>query len=145
MFFIKNSLKINTIGAIASSSSHVIQRVVSRINNKPLLILEQGGGNGVMTKALLKKLSPYGKLIVIENNEYFIKNLQQIDDVRLEVFPGTVQEFYNTRLDTTNDIDYIISSIPFSFLSQNDREMIVRKSYEALSKNGYLIIFHQYS
>jgi phospholipid N-methyltransferase len=143
--FLKTAFKDREVAAIASSSPFVVQRVLEHIKTPPKLVLEYGAGNGVMTKALLKYMPEDGVLVAIESNEVFCEELQKITDARLRVFHGTVQSFYQETQAREVEADVIVSSIPFSFLSKEERNVVVQQTKQALKKQGTFIIFHQYS
>lgn len=135
------------IGAFASSSRYVIGRVLKLIKNKPLnQIIEYGPGNGVLTLELLKHLSPNGKLLAIEINPEFLKILRKIPDSRLTVIDGKIQDISkNINNYNFNQVDLVVSSIPFSWLSKIEQDEVVSATEKVLSGDGMFIIFHQYS
>lgn len=145
--FLQTVAKDKNIGAIASSSRHLVRRVLSLLPRQPLeLVLEYGPGDGPMTRALLPHLAPTGQLIAIEPNATFVKTLEQIGDPRLIVIHGRAQEVESllAKQGITRPADLIISSVPFSFFSPADRERVMRSSHRLLHPAGELIFFHQY-
>ncbi|MFH0890756.1 MAG: methyltransferase domain-containing protein [Candidatus Liptonbacteria bacterium] len=142
--FLKTALVDYRVGAIAKSSRYVIGRVLKCIDGPLDLIVEYGPGEGIMTKALLSKLSPQGKLVAIESNKEFAGIMGDMQDPRLEVIHGTATEA-DSMLANLPRADLIISSIPFSFLSPPEREKIISDAKEFLKPGGRLIVFHQYS
>lgn len=143
--FIKTLFSDFKVAAISSSSSYVVNKVLNNIDKNLKLIIEQGSGDGVLSKHLLSKLAPDGFLVLIESNPEFIQELKKIKDPRITIFSGTVQEFYKTIKANDPKADLVVSSIPFSFLKKEEREEVVKKSFEILSSSGTMIIFHQYS
>lgn len=144
--FIKVALSDMRVGALAESSQHLIREALRSQEGKPLKkIIEYGPGNGVMTKALLKRLPADGQLIAIESNRDFVELLREIGDPRLRIIHGEIQDVIPTlKKEGLQDIDLIISSIPFSWLSQEARKQVIRDSSEFLAKDGSLVFFHQY-
>ena len=142
--FLKTALADYKIGAVSKSSKYVIRRVLKHIAGPLGLIVEYGPGEGVLTRALLAKLSPAGKLIAVETNGEFAKTVRAIPDPRIEVIHGTAEQA-DSMLANLPKVDLIVSSIPFSFLSPADREKIVSDASNFLVAGGSLIIFHQYS
>ncbi len=123
-----------------------MQSIVRKLPDNLDIIIEQGAGDGVMTKALLKKLSKKGKIVLIEQNKDFIKTLRKIDDPRIQIFEGMVQDFhYADYLAENEKADVIISSIPFSFLKKGERKTVVKNAAANLHKKGTFIVFHQYN
>jgi len=143
--FFKAMIADFRVGSIASSSQYVINQVISMVKNNLHSIIEQGSGDGALTKVLISKLSPNGSLVLIESNPEFIKELQKIKDKRITIFAGTVEDFYNTTGINHPKVDLIVSSIPFSFVKKDERENMIKKDYEILKETGSIIIFHQYS
>jgi phospholipid N-methyltransferase len=143
--FLRTAVKDRDVGAVMSSSRYVVRQVLDHIVSPPRMVLEYGAGDGVMTQALLSALSLEGTLIAIESNPSFCQKLEQIQDSRLTVFQGTVQDFFRGNLPEENQADLIVSSIPFSFLKPRERTRLIEQSAAALSETGQCIIFHQYS
>lgn len=109
------------------------------------VVVEQGAGNGVMTRALLKKIAPEGKLFVVEQNQHFIDTLSKISDPRIVIVRGFAQDFDYALHLQGQPIDLIITSIPFSFLKEEERTFVCQSAYANLKNEGMFIIFHQYS
>ena len=76
---IKESLKsIKEVGTVLPSSKFVVSKMIEPINfEKDISILEFGSGTGVITKEILKKMTPSSKLICFETNTSFQKELKQ--------------------------------------------------------------------
>ena len=144
--FIKNFLLDYKIAAFSRSSKFLVNKVSQGLSHNLNIIMEQGAGDGAMTMALLRKLSPTGKLILIEQNQEFIEQLRKIHDTRIIIFEGLIQDFdYKKYLLPGEKVDLVISSIPFSFLSKKEKEILCKNVYENLTPNGTFIIFHQYN
>jgi len=144
MFFLSQSFSGKKVGALAESSHYVINRVIKLIN-KPLdSVVEYGAGTGVMTKALLQKLSPNGKLIAIESNPEFVEILRQIKDDRLQVIEGLIQDQPLEESQGFSNVDLVVSSIPFSYLTTKEKQSVILNTKKILSSDGDLILFHQY-
>ena len=143
--FLKNFAHNRKVGAVAASSIYVVANVIKRVDGPLALIVEYGPGDGVMTRELLKKLSPDGTFFAIESDRMFAKALKLIDDKRLVVIEGLVEDQLEKNRHLFKGADLVVSSIPFSFLSPTERERIVAESFRMLAPTGSLIIFHQYS
>ncbi len=144
--FIRVALSDFNVGALAESSQYIIREALRSQEGKPLKkIIEYGPGNGVMTKVLLQRLPADGQLIAIESNRDFVELLREIGDPRLRIICGTIQDIIPTlQKEGLQGIDLIVSSIPFSWLSQEARKEVISNSSEFLAKDGSLIFFHQY-
>ncbi|MFZ2522734.1 MAG: rRNA adenine N-6-methyltransferase family protein [Minisyncoccia bacterium] len=145
--FLKNALLGKRVGAISRSSRYVIEAVLENIGSEKYdKIVEYGPGDGVMTVELLKRLSPNGKLLAVEIEQSFIKDLERLQDKRLIIVNGGVEEVSRSlRKYGFTDADLVVSSIPFTFISKDHREEIIRNTKRNMKGNGKLIIFHQYS
>ena len=145
-FFINAILSGGQVGAVSMSSNYVIKGVLKNIDGPLETIIEYGPGNGIMTKALLKLLSPQGKLIVIESNPKFVKILQKIKDSRIHIIEGKIQDVITSeKMCYIKEAGLVVSSIPFSFLKTVEREQVIEKTYALLASRGSCVIFHQYS
>ena len=80
-FLITALLSGGKVGAITMSSEYVVEGVMKHVKNDLRSVVEYGPGEGVVTKALLKRLSPEGKLVAIESNPDFVKVLLPHRDV----------------------------------------------------------------
>src|SRR3989344_6403005 len=143
--FFKNAILDRNVGAVSKSSKYVINNVLKRLKQPLQIVIEFGPGDGPMTKALLKRLSPDGKLLVIESNVKFVEELRKIDDERLHIVEGNVQDIISKDIYGFEKVDLVVSSIPFSFLKPSERINIVKITNKLLISGGSFIIFHQYS
>lgn len=143
--FLKVAFRDYKVGAWSPSSRFLVRRVLRYIESNPTIVIECGPGEGVMTRALLGKMSPEGTLIVIEPNIQFVQMLQKIPDRRLRVIEGTVEEVLGQwEKYAIPEADLILSSIPFSFMKPVEREIFISRMYDRLREGGMCIVFHQY-
>lgn len=144
--FLKTFLKDKNVAALAPTTEPTIRKICSNIDfSKDLTIVEYGPGSGVCTKAFLKQLTPNSKLVTIETNLEFINYLNTIKDNRLINVEGSAHDILKI-LEThkINHIDYVISSIPFTFFPHKQRSQLVRDTHQVISQGGSFIVF-QYS
>lgn len=145
--FIKKLVKDKNIGAITSTSGHIVKKIVEIINFAVAdIIIEYGPGNGAITRTLLNNMKPNAILYVFETNKYFINDLAKIIDKRLIIINDDAEHaryVLNNRYNIEK-ADYIISTIPFTFIETKKRRRIIYKSFSLLKKNG-LFITYQYS
>jgi phospholipid N-methyltransferase len=144
--FLQVALSDIKVGALAKSSQYLVERALEPLQGKTLkTVVEYGPGDGIMTRELLHHLPQDGRLIVIESNRDFAALLRAIRDPRLEVIHGDVQVVIPKLCrNGLRDVDCIIGSIPFSWLSTRERERVLTDSLQLLSKDGSFIFFHQY-
>lgn len=145
--FFKVALLGSEVGAVARSSRYVVRAVLKLISGRTLhQIVEYGPGDGVVTRELLKHLSPGGKFLAVDTNPGFLKILRKINDPRLQVVEGAMQDVSkNLEAYGFKNVDLVVSSIPFSYLSLLEKEEISQLTQKSLMPNGVFIIFHQYS
>jgi len=144
---INDFIKDINVGAIVSTSGHVTRKMLDKIDfENANMIVEYGPGKGVITKQLLSKMSEDTVLFVFEINEYFIKELSKINDKRLIIVNSDAEKaqmILKNRYKIEN-VDNIISSIPFTFINKRKRRRIIFRSFTLLNEKGKFITY-QYS
>jgi phosphatidylethanolamine/phosphatidyl-N-methylethanolamine N-methyltransferase len=138
--YLKEIFNDYRVGAVTRSSRFVVDKVVSEIRPSDKKIVEYGSGDGVVIKALLNTLPEDAELAGLEPNDNFTKELSKISDPRFKA----VQDYAVNFSKNLKDVDVIISSIPFTFIKQEEREEIVKETYRALAPGGKFIVY-QYS
>ena len=139
--FLTIAIKDYRVAAFAPTSGHVIRRIVGEITPRDMRIVEYGAGDGVITKEILKTLSPAGTLIAVELNKEFASELRNIRDPRLRIINDDVS-VVSGKLCKTDfpSIDVVVSGIPFSYLSPAKRNQIVENTHRALCERGRFIV-----
>ena len=146
MQFLKTAISDANVAAVANSSKYVITSVMNQLPASLNRVIEYGPGDGVATRALLKRLPPNGKLLAVESNAHFVRELRRIKDPRFQIVHGNVRDIAAImREHRFHGSDAIVSSIPFSFLAVEERDEVVARTRDALSAHGAFIVFHQYS
>jgi phospholipid N-methyltransferase len=143
--FIKNAILGERVGAISRSSRHVVRRVMSEVGSVSNVV-EYGAGDGVVTLEMLKVLDPKGKMLAVELEDSFVEMLKKINDPRLIVVKGKMQDVVvNLNKYGFDKVDLVLSSIPFSLIERGERDMVVKNTFDSLKNDGKFIVFHQYS
>ena len=141
--FLKEYLKDRNVASVAPSSLSTVKKVCSKIDfNKRNVIAEYGPGTGAFTKHLLKRMNPESKLILIETNKHFVSLLRNIDDPRVFVFNDNaenIQDILNKC--NENNVDYIVSGIPFSRFDYGIRDNIIKNTRDTLSEHGKFLVY----
>lgn len=144
---INELIKDKHVGAITSTSGHLTKCMINKIDfARAKVIIEYGPGKGVITKQLLNNLREDAILFVFETNELFINDLIKIKDKRLNIIHSdaeTAEMILKNRYNIEK-VDYIISTIPFTFIDKSKRKRIIFKSYALLNEKGKFITY-QYS
>lgn len=144
--FLKNFVKDRSIGALTPTTHSAIKKVCANIDfSRDISIVEYGPGTGVCTLYALGRMTPASSYIGIETNSVFVGELQKVKDPRFTIVHGSAENSLETlRSLGVKSADYVISSIPFSFLSDKTRASIVGATHEALRPGGTFIVY-QYS
>lgn len=130
------------VAAFVPTLPHAVDRILSYVPKNAKRVAEYGPGDGVITKPLLERLPTDAKMIAIETNHDFVRELACIQDPRLHIKLGdalfTAQHLQEAGI---RELDMAISGIPFSFLKPTDREKIVAQTHAALAPNGVFIVY----
>lgn len=145
--WIMEFIKDKRVGAIASTSKGLANKLIENIDfEKKLITVEYGPGHGAISRKLLEKMTNDSVVFVFETNTTFVKKLKEIKDNRLIVInddasnaKSVLKNKYNVEY-----VDYIISTIPFTFIEKHARSRIMYDSYKMLKQNG-MFITYQYS
>jgi len=144
---IKDFIKDKKVGAIFSTTKHIIKKMVDNIDfDKAKILVEYGPGKGVITNNLLELMHEDAILYVFETNDGFIKELINISDKRLIIINADAEKA-QTILENRykiNKVDYVISTIPFTFFDRRKRKRVIAKTYNLLNEKGKFITY-QYS
>ncbi|MDZ7691735.1 MAG: methyltransferase [Balneolaceae bacterium] len=141
--YLKNFIKDKDVASVTPSSKLLIRRVCGPIDfSKDNVIVEYGAGTGVFAEYLLKYLTPDSKLILFETNEDFYKKLLDISDPRVEVYNDSVEHIKSMLGDRfLNQVDYVISGIPFSFLDPELKKSILSQTIDMLKPGGKFLAY----
>jgi len=131
--FAKNIL---VTGAITETSRKVeieICKHLPREENK--LIVEFGIGHGNITREILNTISLSSKLYAFEVNKKFCDYVRKnISDERLVIINDGAE---NHQKYLNQEIDGVVSSIPFSFFSKEKSQKIVQDAYNLMRQNTH--------
>ena len=134
-----------TVGAVTISSRYVVRKVMRELKPEHKCVIEYGGGNGILTKEILKILPADGRLIVVELNDDFANELKQINDSRLKIIHNDVfavaKDFQQLGV---NNVDAVISSVPLSLNSAAKRKELIKNTYKVIREQGMFLVY-QYS
>jgi phospholipid N-methyltransferase len=145
VLFARNFFKYPAmLGSVVPSSPFLVNDVLAQVDwKKARLLVEYGPGVGTITREILKRMHPEAVLVAIELNTEFVSFLQdEVTDPRLRVVHGSASDV-RTLLGKLNlgRVDYIVSGIPYSVLSDEQRCEILRESREALNPDGALLVY----
>jgi len=132
------------LGSVVPSSPFLVKNLMTQIDwERARVLVEFGPGVGTITREVLKRMRPDAVLLVIELNEDFVQYLSAtIRDPRLRVVHGSAAHVRRVLAEQgLAPADYIISSLPYSLLSEPMRQEIVIESRQALNAHGSLLVF----
>ena len=117
--FVKKPLQT---GAVLPSSPVLAKAMAKRINFKEAsLIIELGPGTGAITRELLRNMKPNAKLIVLEINKKFCKELREIKDGRLEVLQANAKDLARV----VKQADVVVSGLPLVSFAEKDHNAVL--------------------
>jgi phosphatidylethanolamine/phosphatidyl-N-methylethanolamine N-methyltransferase len=110
-------------------------------------VVELGAGTGAVTRALLDRLGPDGRLYAFDNNAAFVEHLKQsFPDPRLISIHGQAGELKQTLLARgVIQADAIVSSLGFTSMEPSDRSGLLNHIASCLRPEGVLIQYQYHS
>lgn len=139
-FFLREFLRDPNIASVKETSPFLIRRVLDRLNLRgPRVVVEYGPGTGPFTRALLDRLSPESRLVLIESNPEFCAHLDRYRDGRVRLHQAGAQDVLEI-LDGLR-ADVILSGIPFSRIEERRKSLILRDTRRALAPGGVFVAY----
>jgi phospholipid N-methyltransferase len=125
-----------TTGAFMETSEKVEKEICKHLSpEENTLVVEYGMGHGNITKNILKHISKTSRVYAFEVNPDFCDFVRKaIPDDRLTIIQDSAE---NVKNHIKQEVDSVISSIPFSFLSKHQSQKILADSYELMRKGSY--------
>lgn len=140
-FFKRNS----KVGSITPSSRFLAKKMLDSISFKEdTIIAEFGPGTGVFTKQIVEKMSSNSKLYVFELNSGFLQVLKNEIKTEKDVkficdSAGKLKDYL--QKDGITHVDYIVSSLPLSLFSIDNRKNIIQDAYDTIREGGKMTQF----
>jgi len=145
--FFKHALKtMRTSGMLIPSSRFLVKKMLQNIDfSKADIIVELGPGNGAFTHQILKQLHPKALLICFEIDPHFYNYLAEINNPQLIVLNSSAENIIvELKKINITKVDYIISSLPLTFIPKQTSKIILENSFNVLIKKG-IFVQYQYS
>jgi len=145
--YVKNFITDKYIASITPTSDFGVKKVCSKIDfSRCSLVVEYGPGTGVFTNYLLTRMGPDSLLIMIERNANFANLLRKkVRDPRAIVVNDCASNIHEILQELRKpSADYVISGIPFSFLSTSLKDRILRNSFTALRPGGKFLAYQTF-
>ena len=140
LLFAKNFLKHpRHVGSIIPSSPFLTRTLLAQVDwSRAEVVVEYGPGTGTITKEILRRIPHRCSVVAIETNMDFVRILRtRFRDPRLQVVWGSaanVGAILKAR--DFSFADCIISSLPFSNMSEAVRSEILLASAKVLHPSG---------
>lgn len=130
---------LSTTGALTFSSKALVNKMVAQADlSKAKVLVEMGGGDGSITQGIINRMNPDAELLVFEINSSFCEAMRkQFPQSNIRIIndsAGNLDQYLDGK-----GVDYIFSSLPFSFLSKEVTDEILSQSKKALGSGGVFI------
>lgn len=135
------------LGTPFPSPPRLIHQILAPLPwDRARVVVEYGPGVGHITREILRRLKPIGRLVAIETNRDFVACLREdVADPRLEVVDDSAERVRHIlRHLGCGRADCVVSGIPFSAMPTATRMDIIRATREVLQPDGTLMVY-QYS
>jgi phospholipid N-methyltransferase len=130
---------LGTTGALTFSSKSLVNKMLSYTDlANAKIIVELGGGDGSITQGIIDRMSPEAELLVFEINSSFCKAMEkQFPQVNVRIINDSAEniDLYLKG----SQVDYVLSSLPFSLIPKEATELILAKSKSSLTSKGKFI------
>jgi phospholipid N-methyltransferase len=145
LLFGRNFLKHpRMLGSLIPSSRFLVNHVLAEVDwSRARVFLEYGPGVGTFTTEILRRMRPDAVLVALETNADFVRFLRgKLRDDRLHVVHGSAADA-DTALARLKlgRADYVISGIPYTTMSPESRDLILRKTHSVLDSNGAFLVY----
>ncbi len=132
--FLKDPLRT---GSITPSSRFLTAKMLEPIDfSRANTIVELGAGEGVFTKAILRKMRKNGRLYTVEINPTFVKRLKRIKDRRLFVIQGDAAKLPSILSGTQPD--YVVSGLPIGIMPGKEVARIIKAVDKVLGSATFI-------
>lgn len=143
--YFKNFLKDKKVASITPCSKFTVRRLCNKIDyTKDMVIVEYGPGSGGFTAYMLSQMTGNSRLITIEINEDFVNNLKEVqsNDERLRIYQDGAENLPQImENEGITDIDYVLSGIPFSLISEADKQQVLSHTHQYLKPGGKFLLY----
>ena len=132
------------LGSVIPSSRYLVEALLRDIKwDEARVVVEFGPGVGTISGEILKRMRSDATLIVFEINDEFVDVLsRRFDDPRLRIVHRSAADISDVLHEFgLPPADYVISGIPFSIMSEDDRLAVLRNTYAALRDGGSLLVY----
>lgn len=132
------------LGSVLPSSRYLVRRALRWIDwSRATLIVEYGPGVGTFTGEILRRMRSDARLLAFETNAAFVRRLNvALPDPRLEVMHESAERVEAAvRERGGGPVDYVLSGIPFSLMSDGSRDAILQHTHDVLAPDGAMLVY----
>jgi phospholipid N-methyltransferase len=131
------------VASVTPSSKYIVKRVLRAMDLKgPAVVVEYGAADGVITRHILDRLSPEGRVVAVELNDKLYAALSHLKDPRLVCVNGDVRDVEHiAERHGVVAADVIVSGIPFAFLSDRGRHELLARTNALLRPGGRFVAY----
>lgn len=143
-FFREGLKNFKTMGTVARSSRFLSKRMIKNVDfSECKNIVELGAGDGVITRRILGQMEMHSRLLCFEVNPAMVEILSTINDPRLIIIQDSAENLLGyMKSYQIEEVDAIISALPFVILPEDLRNSILNTSKVALKDSGKFIQMH---
>lgn len=127
--------------SVLPSSRHLANALLRSIDfSRARTIVELGPGTGVVTREILKRLSPHGKVVAIDINQAFVNHLRNsCSDPRLVPIFGCATGLQSLLADNgIGPVDAVVSSLGLTVMDHRTRTSVIREIEAGLLPGGVM-------
>jgi phospholipid N-methyltransferase len=132
------------LGSLIPSSRFLVKQLLRDVRwDEARVIVEFGPGVGTISGEILKRMRPDATLVVFEINRDFVRVLREhFTDPRLKVIERSATDVQEVLRELgLGQADCIVSGIPFSIMSEENRRAVVRNTHAALRVGGSFLVY----
>src|SRR5215211_7408812 len=132
------------LGSVVPSSRFLISRILRQADwPRTRVVVEAGPGVGTVTTAILDRLGAAGSLVAFEMNRTFVSHLKdRIPDPRLTVLHRSAADAEEALTELgVGCADLLVSGIPLSGLTRDDRRDLLAGWRRILRPGGVLVVY----
>ncbi len=133
------------VASVTPTSTWAARRIVASMQvTQASVIVEYGPGQGEVSDEIVRAMSGSARLYLIERNAAFADQLRLrfLHDGRVRVVHADALEVRDVlRHDDVHEVDVVLSSIPFTFLSPKAARCILEATRDILAPQGRFVMF----
>lgn len=144
LIYLKNLVRDYRIASVTPTSSFGVRWICKRIDfGNASTIVEFGPGTGVITEAVLEKMRPDARLVLVELNRSFVRILRKkFPDPRVSIHHADARNVRQVlAAEGLTSIDCLVTGIPFSYLPDEVRDRIICESAKLMREGGCLLAY----